>query len=92
MTKYGITMVTERKFTDSQHTEKHFIVMKKGLTSEQANAAFNRAVEDLSTLMGRNATCRHTRGVRNVSAEWLVQEGQPGQDMAIFIDEYEDEQ
>jgi hypothetical protein len=93
--KYGVTLRTmQRRFHGTMRAAPdsiHNVVLSKGQTREAALRAFNQVAYSLRATLGRIATTTHSRGRDVISLEWLVQEGEPGDDILIFLDEYEDE-
>jgi hypothetical protein len=93
--KYGVTLrttqrrlhATMRPAPDSVHN----VVLSKGQTKDQAQGTFNTVAYALRYAMGRNPSSTHSSGRHINSVEYLVQNGEPGDDLLLFIDTYEDE-
>lgn len=93
--KYGVTLrTTQNRLGPTMKPVKsvHNVVLSKDQTKEDAQRCFNQVAYTFRATMGRNPSSTHSSGSHVHSVEYLVQNGEPGDDVCIFIDTYEDEQ
>jgi len=91
MAKFGVTLRTT-SHKAPLHDQVHNVPLCKDMDFYAASKLFNQLAYTLRLLKGRTASVTHSRGSCVTSLEWHVQRGEPGDDLCIFIDTYEDEE
>lgn len=90
--KYGITMRTTQTIRDKEPTHHHFIMVKGIDKKARASSLLTTYLDQFIAMLNRNPDDLIV-GTDELLMQvvWQTPEGQSGDDLALFVDEFEED-